>query len=341
MSFDDLRDRLAENRALLLPLLLLIMVIMGNVMFAARLIMPNLTTYNELAAELETNRETLRASQEAAETDETVLLQAQLTHMEDQLVESADVFLNDMQAESMLNWLYGYAHESNVEIVNLQTEPSEETIEIYDTRDFRLEVKGPMRQLLFFLAHIQEAAVPSVILENVAIDADTLTMDVRIYFSPLASGAVLEALPVVVFPTPIVPLPTAVPATPLPTPQVDATPVDMAAAAGGDPDIQVDTSCPGAPPTMFQPGDIAIVDFDRVSSLNILLRPRVDDREIQVLDHAFDNDQLQILGGPVCGTWRGLNVWYWYVDYRGIMGWAGEATSMSRWLCPVDVPECA
>lgn len=341
MSFDDLRDRLAASRALLLPLLLLLMVIMGNAMFVARMIMPHLSTYNELAAEVESSREAVRASLADAEMDETVLLQAQLNSVEKEIVTSADVFLNDLQADSILNWLYGYAHESGVEITSLQTQEPGVPGEIYDTREFRLQVQGPVRQLMAFLAHIHEAAVPSVMINNVTIATNTLTMDMKIYFSPLASGTVLDDLPVVVFPTPAVPLPTAVPATPLPTPQAGATPVDVVAASGGDPSVQVDTSCPGAPPLLFQPGDIAIVDFDRVSSLNILLRPRVDDREIQVLDHAFDGDQVQILGGPVCGTWRGQNVWYWYVDYRGIKGWAGEATSTSRWLCPVDVPECA
>jgi hypothetical protein len=341
MSFEDLSDRLAENRALLLPLFLLVMVIIGNVMFAVRLIVPHLITYNELVTEVEGNREVLRVSLAAAEGDETILLQSQITRLEDQLVESAGIFLNDYQAESMLNWLYGYAHESGVEITSLQTQTPDTPGEVYDMRDFRLQVQGPVRQLMVFLAQINEAAAPSVVISNIAFTSDTLTMDVRIYFSPLASGAVLDNLPLVVFPTSVAPVPTNAPPTPLPTLQAGATPVDVVTAIGGDSEIPVDTSCPGAPPTWFQPGDIAIVDFNRVSSLNILLRPRVDSVEVPVLDRAYDNDQLQILAGPVCGTWRGLNVWYWYVDYRGIKGWAGEGTGISRWLCPVDMPECA
>jgi hypothetical protein len=97
--------------------------------------------------------------------------------------------------------------------------------------------------------------------------------------------------------------------------------------------------CPGAPSTLFKVGDTAVVDFTGLGALKIL--PEVSPKPVSALAQAYDNDQLHILAGPACGTWRQSGVWYWYVEHDGVKGWVAEAAADDRWLCPLSNSECS
>src|SRR5690606_9826367 len=83
--------------------------------------------------------------------------------------------------------------------------------------------------------------------------------------------------------------------------------------------------CANAPATLFQVGSIAVVDFSEKGSLNMLSAPRTAGAAVYALTLARDGDRLQIIAGPVCGQWQGLELWYWQVNRDGTQGWVGEA----------------
>lgn len=92
--------------------------------------------------------------------------------------------------------------------------------------------------------------------------------------------------------------------------------------------------CPGAPPTQFTVGETVQVDFNSVGALKIRLDPFTERSIIQV----YDNTQLQLLEGPVCGIDR----WVWKVYYapQDVTGWASEGILGDPWMCPLSNPEC-
>lgn len=101
------------------------------------------------------------------------------------------------------------------------------------------------------------------------------------------------------------------------------------------------SACSGAAASRFQPGDIVVVDFQGDGALRILRN--IDGGAMDTLAQAYDNQSLTLLDGPVCGSWRGRNVWYWYVQHQqtGVEGWVAEGTASDLWMCPLANPECS
>jgi hypothetical protein len=88
---------------------------------------------------------------------------------------------------------------------------------------------------------------------------------------------------------------------------------------------------------MFQEGDIAIVRFAGLGALRLLSDPNAT--VLSTRTQAYDNDRLEIIAGPVCGSGK----LYWYVrnTTRGnALGWAAEAEGTDRYMCPEGNPEC-
>jgi len=85
-------------------------------------------------------------------------------------------------------------------------------------------------------------------------------------------------------------------------------------------------------------GQTVVIDLNVTGALRIMTR--VDGGANQTIAQAYDDQLLRLLDGPVCGIWNAQPAWYWYVDYRGVRGWAAEGTNDTRWLCPADTPEC-
>ncbi|MBZ0296212.1 MAG: type 4a pilus biogenesis protein PilO [Anaerolineae bacterium] len=322
----------------LLPILLTLMIILGIAMVVIVVIIPKWQIHEELSAEVETRQEVLAAQNAAAgENENIVLMQHQIDEIQGSIDEAATGFLTDAEVDSTLTRLYGYANVNQVEITRLQAQQQTEAetdVTTYTTLAFRLQITGDASNLTAFLGQIAEASTPAVVIGNVNLDgtegqSSTLTIDLQLYTSPYASGGALGDLPEILMPT-LEPMDDA-----NTIPVLDETITDPALLA-----VAV-TECPGAPPTLFKIGDTVIVDFEDGSSLNVLERARVDQASIPLLNRVYDNTQLQIMGGPVCGEWKGNKLLYWYVDNNGIKGWVGEATAQNRWLCPQSEPECS
>ncbi len=95
--------------------------------------------------------------------------------------------------------------------------------------------------------------------------------------------------------------------------------------------------CEGAQPTLFQPGDIAIVDFNGLGALRVLADP--NGSIVSTRTQAYDNQSLEIIAGPVCAN----HMYYWYIrnlSQNNALGWVAEGQGDQRYLCPEDDPEC-
>jgi hypothetical protein len=116
--------------------------------------------------------------------------------------------------------------------------------------------------------------------------------------------------------------------------------LDGSASSGGSDSGTVSTSCPGAPPTAFQVGDTAIIDFNAGGSLILTFSPQGTGQDSDFIIEMFDNTELRILDGPVCG--RNGDRWRWQVEVvgRNLTGWASEGIRDDAWMCPVGNPEC-
>ncbi len=336
---------IAQKIVTLLPVLMLGMLIMGLMLFAVSNIVPQIQAYADLNANVQGARAAVTAL--APDPDEATVLGAQLEGAVSARDAAAARFATDTQADGILDTLYRYADAQGVTIVTLRTQQNldEDPSGPYALRSFRLQVDGALRELMAFVVGLREASVPAVQVSAVSINpADaaqtySLMLDLRLSTSLYASGEVFVDLPHL-----------AVPVPPTPDPVV----AESTAAAVGTPDLALTATalfaptatlplggCAGAPPNRIRVGQTAVVDFNTPSALNILAVPRTVDSDIDIIAQARDGALLEIIGGPVCGRWKGMDVWYWQVIYGGVQGWAGEASAEERWVCPPDEPECA
>lgn len=337
---------IAQKIVSLLPVLMLGMLIMGLMLFAVSSIVPQIQAYADLNANVQGARAAVTA--QAPDPDAATILGAQLEGAVSARDQAAARFATDTQADGILDTLYRYADEQGVTIVTLRTQQNldEDPSGPYALRSFRLQVDGALRELMAFVVGLREASVPAVQVGAVSINpADaaqmySLMLDLRLSTSPYASGAVFADLPHLAVPVPPTPNPADAESTALAaaaTPNLALTATALFAPTATPP---LD-GCAGAPPNRIRVGQTAVVDFNTPSALNILAVPRTVDSDIDIIAQARDGALLEIIGGPVCGRWKGMDVWYWQVIYGGVQGWAGEASAEERWVCPPDEPECA
>ena len=368
MDLASLRERLMR----LLPLLIILMAVMGMVLFAVRAVLPAWQDYDAFATGVATHEiavGTMIAAQ--SDNDNLVILEHQISSVEENLQAASSVFLTEAEAEQVLNRLYGYAYSRGVRIVNLQAQqPVQPTgrqstpvavTTAYETTIMQLQVVGAVANLIDFVAHVREASLPGVDIETMNVvrtgDQSTLTMVLLLYTSPYASGEVLNQIPSPgPSPTPtdtstMTPTPTETPLAPTETSiTLEPTPTDTAPPTLEPTEIPPTTTpsqtgmpaptaveCPGAPPTRFIPGDIAIVDFNELGALRVFSDP--NGNVLNTRTQAYDNQVLEIVAGPVCTN----NTYYWYVrnlSQNNALGWVAEAQGDERWLCPENDPEC-
>jgi tetratricopeptide (TPR) repeat protein len=202
----NLRDRLPViDRLSLLALVVMIVVGIADVLFVTRYIVPRLKERGNLQSQLTLAQEELDIARkaQAASPDE---LQEKIEAAQAKLDNLASIFFSDSQTSEVLNRLYRYALESEVEITDLQTQPAptppEEEAEeegAYDVRQFRLQAKGLPYNLVDFVSRIEEAAVESFVISDVNITGDeeqsTLNMNVALYTSPYSPGATVPPTP--------------------------------------------------------------------------------------------------------------------------------------------------
>jgi len=216
----DLKEYIptGERPYALLAVLAIIVIAFGCLLFTQFAMLPQLQARSQLRSQLASAQQKLAESRKAQEKTPDNLKQ-QLAAAQTALNESAQVFLSDAQAADALNRLYQYAGDSGVKIVNMQAQSNPvKGSSAYDVRTFRLQVEGLPRNLIRFVAQINEAALPGYVISNVNIaegqTASVLTMDVALYTSPYASaaGPSPAVTPTVQFITP-----TPASATPMPT----------------------------------------------------------------------------------------------------------------------------
>lgn len=363
MDFDALRETIVR----LLPILLIGTLIVVNMMVMATQVWPQWQAYVSAQADVDAAQTQLEALQNAEQDDSTILA-SQVEDATGVFNESVQPFLTPTQPEEILENLYFYADESAVTITGVLTQQSAVEIEsnLYNVRMFRVHVLSTPTRLMNFVMRIQEARLPSVQIQNLAIseneDASDLTMDILLYNSAFADGTVLSELPYMDIPEAFDPPPPpdfqALIGAEQDLMAEEAGATTLVDDAGNRPDDVlgpvsygmeetsetttgvVEGDVCSAPATIFQIGQTVVVDFNDDGALNMLQEPRTHSGPIELIGIVRDNDQLRIISGPVCGQWDGSDVWYWLVDHNGLQGWVGEASRGDRWLCTMAEPEC-
>jgi tetratricopeptide (TPR) repeat protein len=194
-------DRISKER-LYSWLALVVMIVIGlaDIFFVRSYIVPRLRERRELASQLASAEKALTEAKRAQE-ESPERLRKQVATAQARLNDVANVFLSDSQAAEALNRLYQYASESQVEIVDLRTQPAPKGKEkgAYDVRKFQLQADGDLPNLMDFISRIKEAALESFMITNVNItegeELHTLSMDITLYTSPYSPGAVVKATP--------------------------------------------------------------------------------------------------------------------------------------------------
>lgn len=374
---NELSSRLPSLSSILgaLPILVIVLAFIASGAICGLTIIPGYQSYQAASSELSAGQQVLtdHMTQLADEQQaDLAAVRQQFDTAKKSQQDAAQGFWTDIQISAVLDRLYTYARESGAVLTLLQsTVPKASSnradatqAPIYAARTLQLEVDGTIPQLMNFLSRVRENALPSVSIDNVAMDqrtgAGVLRMNFTMYTSPFASGDVFSLLPNWSTPSPVPPTltpsdtptitltptttetptqtltPTPAPPTETPTPTETPIPPTATPTASFTPDL-----CSGAPPVQFKIGDTAFVHFSEEMSLRVLTRPRTDPSMIvNTIIQAYDGEQLLIIGGPVCGEWNGDKLWYWNVSIRGYTGWVGEATNQTRWLCPVDDKLC-
>jgi hypothetical protein len=361
---DDIRATISDNFQIIMPVLFIVMILFGEAVLLIQQVLPGWNTHETLSQQILDGEIAISNIQvEQIEGEEAVILQSQIDRETNQLTENANVYLTPIQADGILDLLYVYAGASAVEITNLQAQQpvQEASSPAYDVRMYRFEVTGPAFNLITFIMRFKEASAPAATVSELLIspssdDRDVMSATLMLYVSPLASGDALGHLPELSIPTAMVPTPLPS-ATPEPTMTITPTPGDGASLAVPDTvllaadtraeamvsiDANVPTppaSCPNAPPSLFQAGDSAIVDFNSPGALRMITEAAGN--ADQTIAQLYDNQQIELLEGPVCAQVGSSQIFYWYARRGQYQGWVAEASPTIRWLCPVDNPECA
>lgn len=239
----DLRKRLMA----LLPILLLMLIIGGNLMVVAKTILPAWKDYDALQNEVSMARTAVEdklSSQDGQE--ELDITRLRVDNMATQMYDSAALLLTKQQLDTVLSHIYDYANKNNVAIADLQLQGDPaliaanagsanlSTSTAFETRVFKLQVTGPMRQLMSFVVDARELSALGVVISDFSISPDdsssiavqplTLAMTLTMYSSPHASGNALTNLPEPGQPVLVLPTATLTPiATNTPDPSVTPT----------------------------------------------------------------------------------------------------------------------
>lgn len=344
----------------LLPVLIIALIMMGYALYFGLVIFPLGKEYETTNSTLSANEAAIMATAtEIANDPGVAIYKTQLDSAMTEFDTLSESLLSEADVNTILVALYTNADRNEVSIISLQTQPiaQQETVAVYNTILFRLQAEGSVTDLMNFMIYSQDLTVPSVSISNFSIlenqETPLLSMDLMLHISLNASSSILENINRVELP--ILPSEPLLLASPSPenievamptdgTTRTDETVPVMDAAnneLASNPAPVDPSSCGSAPLPMFAASDVAIVDFNDGGALNMLSAARTGSQTIEVETVLYDNAHVTLINGPVCGTWEGQDVWYWYVDYQGLTGWIGEATVEDRYLCPESNPECS
>ncbi|MBK8986463.1 MAG: tetratricopeptide repeat protein [Chloroflexi bacterium] len=197
----DLRDTIRNNMLSVLAIAFIVITVVWFGYFLSTDVLPQWTARQELAAQLLAAQQNSRQG-EQAEQNSAEALQAQLADIQSNLNATTGAFLSEAQAAAILDSLYRYAASSSVTITGLQAQSAAEPVApnaLYSVQAFTVQVTGPVLQLLDFLGRFEETTWPGVSLSGVKLaqgeGQSTLDLGLALYTSPLATGAVPEAAP--------------------------------------------------------------------------------------------------------------------------------------------------
>lgn len=327
----------------LLPLLLIIGLLGATGMFATTKILPAWQSYDLVQQNVTLAEDQLATREaEAGNSDMITILTARNEGVLEDTKNKAVDLLTESQVSEIIGHLFQYADESGTTVDVLSTEDLVDAADTsYRIHRVQAQVRGSTPRLMNYVLRLRESLLPSVEISNVYIeprdDFSQLYMDIQLYTSPFADGSALANLPTYDVPAPFDPT--------VPQALLDPTPTPMrptavpAAVETQQALIEADT-CPGAPPTLYEVGDVVIVSFIDKGALNVLSEPRTTGNQPTSMTLAYDGEVLRLQEGPICGQWEGQAVRYWRVQRNGIGGWVGEATLTDRWLCPTDNAHC-
>lgn len=266
---DEPRTSLFGRLQALLPLLLILSILTGMIMFAVSNVVPPLRVYTDLSKQVEDGRKLLEQMQSDDSDTEVVLLERQISNTQEKMNGVASIFMTEDQADEVLDRFYSYADESNVEITSLQTQqtfgstqgnresPQATSLDsVYSIRAFRLNVSGGIGELMRFITRILEATVPGVVITNLNMrdsveTGSSLQLDILIYTSVLSDGTAYENLAPVGMPGPTT---FDIPPTPMPmivTPPPTLTPGGAVPTSDTAASAQVDSVQPEPPLTLL------------------------------------------------------------------------------------------
>jgi tetratricopeptide (TPR) repeat protein len=209
MSFlQDLGDRLPSGDRLYLMLAVVVIAaaVVVSIAFVGFFLVPELEARRENADQAAQVEQQILMTRQSEPDQTSEDIEAALATAEAEVDQAADVFFADAQAASLLDSLYEYADESDVEIVSLQNVPvagegETETVTqtqtaVFEANAFQLEALGTVADLLDFVSRIREAASPSFAIQNASVTTEdrgpTLTLDFTIYTSPFSVRTSLE-----------------------------------------------------------------------------------------------------------------------------------------------------
>lgn len=328
----------------LVPLLLIIGLLGATSIFATTKILPAWQSY-DLVQQNVTLAEDQLATREAEQENSdmiTILTARNESVLEDTKAKAVDL-LTEAQVSDIIGHLFQYADESGTIVDVLSTEDLVDAADTsYRIHRVQAQVRGSTSRLMNYVLRLRESLLPSVEISNVYIEPrdeySQLYMDIQLYTSPFADGSALDNLPSYEVPAPFDPTVPQALLDPTPTP-MRPTAVPAAVETQEAVVVEVD-DCPGAPPTLYEVGDVVMVSFLDKGALNVLSEPRTSGNQPTSMTLAYDGEVLRLQEGPICGQWEGQDVRYWRVQRNGIGGWVGEATLTDRWLCPTDNAHC-
>jgi hypothetical protein len=190
-AITDLLENLRDNLVSALGIFLIVVILIGYLAFSFTSILPQWRQRTELIPQVSiAEGEVTRAAQSGNNNIDA--LRTQIQTAPTRLVETASSFLvPDAREAQILDNIYQYAEANGVTVAGLQIQTAPNNIEdaLVTVRQFKIDVSGPLPQLILFLAAIKETQQPGFVLTNIRINqqepTDFLTMDVLLYTSPL------------------------------------------------------------------------------------------------------------------------------------------------------------
>lgn len=174
----------------------------GAFLTALLFLLPQWTLRAELMRQIPVAEAALQAAAQTGQPPED--MQVRVTAAEVALAQRANVFLTTLQAREITRQWHDAAAQYGVIIVELQALPAPATPHkpVYDRRAFRLTATGAARDLVAFTGALRAAALPTVVIENLQLNAPdtavsgTLTLELALYTSPFAANETLPLNPV-------------------------------------------------------------------------------------------------------------------------------------------------